>query len=124
MVSRSDSWIVVAIVGCAVVAWLWEWDVVWIVPLLLCAGALLTLVFQAAVFFSRDRIARQHRLRILETDFGRDAGWSVELDGRVIAVLTEPQFVDMFWESCAIEWLDEPEGGRVRTDIQWWEERL
>lgn len=39
------------------------------------------------------------RLRILETNYGRDAGWYVEHDGRRVAVLTDCRFEEMFWDS-------------------------
>ncbi|MGL4420271.1 MAG: hypothetical protein ACRCZF_06380, partial [Gemmataceae bacterium] len=39
------------------------------------------------------------RLRIWESNYGRDAGWVIERQGEVIAVLTDPRFEDMFWDS-------------------------
>jgi hypothetical protein len=47
--------------------------------------------------------AYKRRLRILETDYGREAGWFVELEGRAVAQLTEPRFEDMFWDSYRLE---------------------
>ncbi|WP_254513562.1 hypothetical protein [Anatilimnocola floriformis] len=41
---------------------------------------------------------RDH-LRIWESDYGRSDGWDVELDGKLVALLDEPQFEDMFWYS-------------------------
>ena len=37
----------------------------------------------------------RRRLRIWETDFGRDAGWIGERDGKPVAQLIHPRFVDM-----------------------------
>jgi hypothetical protein len=53
------------------------------------------------------RTDREHRLRIFETDYGREAGWYVEHHGRRIAVLTAPRFEEMFWDSYRIEPLTE-----------------
>jgi hypothetical protein len=39
------------------------------------------------------------RLRIWETNFGREGGWLIERQGEVIAVLTDCRFEDMFWDS-------------------------
>ena len=43
------------------------------------------------------------RLRIWETHYGRDGGWMVERQHKVVAVLTEPRWEDMFWDSYRIE---------------------
>src|SRR5262249_55432612 len=43
------------------------------------------------------------RLRIWETNYGRDCGWLIERRGEVIAILTDPRFEDMFWESYRME---------------------
>jgi hypothetical protein len=48
---------------------------------------------------------RERRLRIFETDYGRAAGWYVEHQGRRVALLTDPRYEDMFWESYRIELL-------------------
>lgn len=56
-----------------------------------------------------DRSERELRLQIIETGYGRDAGWIVELRGRQVALLTEPRFEDMFWDSYRVEPLtDDP----------------
>ena len=47
------------------------------------------------------------RLRIIEADYGRKCGWYVEVDGRKIACLSDPQFDDMFWDSYQLEPLTE-----------------
>ena len=45
----------------------------------------------------------KHRRRIRATRFGRDSGWHVEFNGEVVAVLTDPRFHDMFWDSYRLE---------------------
>lgn len=40
-------------------------------------------------------------------------GWFVERDGRRVALLTEPRFVDMFWYAWRIEPLAEAEAERA-----------
>ena len=42
-------------------------------------------------------------LRIWETNFGRDAGWILKREGETLAVLTDSQYHDMFWESYQLE---------------------
>lgn len=37
------------------------------------------------------------RLRIIETNYGRDCGWYVEVNGQKIARLVDPKWEDMFW---------------------------
>jgi hypothetical protein len=55
------------------------------------------------------RSERERRLRIFETNYGRDAGWFVEDHGRRIAQLTDPRITEMFWVSYRIEPLiDDP----------------
>jgi hypothetical protein len=55
------------------------------------------------------RAERERRLQIIETNYGRDAGWFVEHHGRRVAQLTEPLFDEMFWDSYTIEPLtDDP----------------
>ena len=48
--------------------------------------------------------------------------WVVELSGRRVAILTDPQFYDMFWESFEIEPVvsDFAEQWRMLTDRTWW----
>jgi hypothetical protein len=43
------------------------------------------------------------RLRIWETDYGRDAPWVIERHGHPIALLTEPRWEAMFWHRDRIE---------------------
>jgi hypothetical protein len=42
------------------------------------------------------------RMRIWDTDLGRNAGWIVELRGEPVALLSDPIPVDMFWFSYKI----------------------
>jgi hypothetical protein len=53
------------------------------------------------------RADRERRLQIIESNYGREAGWFVEDNGRRIAQLTDPRFEDMFWYSYKIEPLTE-----------------
>ena len=54
------------------------------------------------------------RLRIIETNYGRNCGWYVEVEGRKIARLSDPEFVDMFWDSYRLEPLtDDPKTRRM-----------
>ena len=50
---------------------------------------------------------KNRRSRIIETNYGRDCGWYVEVEGRKLAVLTDPQWDDMFWVSYRMEPLTE-----------------
>ncbi|QEL14444.1 hypothetical protein [Limnoglobus roseus] len=43
------------------------------------------------------------RLRIVESNYGREYGWYVERDGRRLAALTEPISSDMFWVRYRVE---------------------
>jgi hypothetical protein len=43
------------------------------------------------------------RLQIIESNYGRDQGWFVEVQGRTLAVLTDCRFEDMFWDSYRVE---------------------
>jgi len=54
------------------------------------------------------------RLRIWETDYGRDCGWVIERHGKAIAILTEPRWEDMFWYSYRMEIVAEDEDLRAQ----------
>jgi hypothetical protein len=54
------------------------------------------------------------RLRIWETDYGRDSGWVIERHGKAIAILTEPRWEDMFWDSYRMEIVAEDGGLRAQ----------
>ena len=55
------------------------------------------------------------RLRIWETDLGRDAGWVVERQGKPIAALSDRRWEDMFWESYRMEIVTEDR--RMREEM-------
>src|ERR1700722_4882464 len=61
------------------------------------------------------------RLRIWETNYGRDAGWVIERRDRPIALLTDPRYEDMFWDSYRMQVVtDEPElERRMQTEAFW-----
>lgn len=44
---------------------------------------------------------------LISSDLGRDDGWTVELDGRVVGELHNPRWEDMFWYSYAVRRLGE-----------------
>ncbi len=54
------------------------------------------------------------RLRIWETDFGRDSGWVIERQGETIAILTEWRSEEMFWDSYLLEIVAADSGLRGR----------
>lgn len=55
------------------------------------------------------------RLRIWETNYGRECGWIVERQGKTIAILTDPRLEEMFWDSYRMEIVaEEPE---LRTEM-------
>jgi hypothetical protein len=122
MGAKIDSWAAIGLVALAVaVVIIFDWHATWILPLAIAGVLLIVLVCQAVLYFAR-LPGSARRLRILETDYGRNAGWVVEWEGREIAVLTEPEFVDMFWESYRIESHveDKDERCRILTDKDWW----
>jgi hypothetical protein len=65
---------------------------------------------------------RRWRLRVFQTNYARGGGWYVERDGRQLALLTDPRFEEMFWDSYAAEPLaDDPaERERIGSDPSWW----
>jgi hypothetical protein len=99
-------------------------------PLLVLAGAaclallglLGLLAFQALRFALMRPSDRRVRMALFETGYGRTAGWYVEHEGRRLALLSDPAFEDMFWDSYRIEALtDDPEERRrVLSDPSWW----
>jgi hypothetical protein len=67
--------------------------------------------------------AYRRRLRILETDYGRETGWLVELAGTPVALLTDPRCEDMFWDSYRLEPLTEdPELRKQLFTKAFWDE--
>lgn len=61
------------------------------------------------------------RLRILETNYGRECGWYVERDCRRVAALTDCRWHDMFWDSYAVEALTtDPQEQRMLFADEFW----
>jgi hypothetical protein len=61
------------------------------------------------------------RLRIWETNYGRDAGWLIERRGEVVAVLTDPRWEDMFWDGYRMEVVtSHPELRRRLQSAEFW----
>lgn len=99
-------------------------------PYLFVAGlGVLALLWLAAVFlFQAARFAlmapedRRWRLRVFQTNYGRGGGWYVEQAGKRLALLTDPLFEGMFWDSFAVEPLmeDPAERERIVSDPEWW----
>ncbi len=65
---------------------------------------------------------QERRRQIVENDYGRTGGWYVEHNDRRIAILSDPQYEDMFWVSYAIEPLieDEEERRRILKSEEFW----
>ena len=65
------------------------------------------------------------RLTIWETNYGRDAGWILERGGRPIAILSDPRYEDMFWDSYKLEIVAEDPELRARIATkEFWDEPL
>src|SRR5262245_9053823 len=61
------------------------------------------------------------RLRIVQSDYGRDFGWYVERDGQRLGVLSEPTFADMFWVRYRILPVrDDPEVEKLLFEEDYW----
>jgi hypothetical protein len=103
---------------------------VWIHPYLFVAAILAIVALYFAAVFSAQAVrfalmspdVRRLRLRILQTNYGREAGWYVERDGKQLAQLTNPRWEDMFWYSYALVPLTEDivERERIVSDETWW----
>lgn len=63
----------------------------------------------------------RERLLAWESEFGRTAGWDVELDGRKIVFLDDPIWEDMFWFSYRATAVDPVAVGRIRESVFWYE---
>lgn len=59
--------------------------------------------------------ALERAQRLLNSGYGRNDGWDIELDGRVVGQLSDPRFEDMFWFSYAVT--AENEGGGDASPI-------
>ena len=75
--------------------------------------------FRTHVFYPAET---ERRLQIIEANYGVDAGWHVELDGRRVALLAYPRWAEMFWCTYNIEPLtdDADERQQMLTQISWW----
>jgi hypothetical protein len=51
---------------------------------------------------------------LVDSDYGRRAGWYVEFDGQVVGELSDPRFEDHFWYSYAAS---EPKGDYRTTSL-------
>lgn len=73
------------------------------------------------LWFPIPKLARNIRLRIFESAYGRREGWYVKRDGRHIAELTDGRYEHDFWESYRIVPLDvDPEDSkRLFTNAFW-----
>lgn len=61
------------------------------------------------------------RLRIWETNYGRDCGWVIERKGKPIAILTEPRWEEMFWDSYRLEIVaDDPDLRALMITKEFW----
>jgi hypothetical protein len=60
------------------------------------------------------------RLRVWESDWGRSDGWDL-VDGRVVAVMDEPRWEDMFWMSYRVTPMtDDPALAAALTSEDFW----
>jgi len=101
------------------------WHALWVTLLLAIALLLLLIGAQACCFLLLGKERCILRLRMLESDFGRNAGWYVEIAGRRVAELTDPQFFDMFWVSYRVDLLtdDAEECSCILNDLNWWDQK-
>jgi hypothetical protein len=62
------------------------------------------------------------RLRVIETNYGRDCGWFVEFEGRRLARLTDPNCNgEMFWVGYKIEALtNDPKDRALLESNEFW----
>jgi hypothetical protein len=49
------------------------------------------------------KIKFSQRLDMMKSQWGRDRGWYVEVDGERLAALVDPAWVEMFWASYHVE---------------------
>jgi hypothetical protein len=99
-------------------------EVVWlgIGAIAITLGYFASICFHAIRFALLRPVDRRRRLAILETNYGREAGWLVEYHGGTLAILTEPRFEDMFWDSYRIQPVatDDEDRHRILCDRDWW----
>ena len=63
----------------------------------------------------------ERRLRLIETDCGRDSGWYVERDGVRLALLSDCRSEEMFWDSYQLEPLTDDEALNRSLLSDFWE---
>jgi hypothetical protein len=56
---------------------------------------------------------------LLESEGGRRDGWHIELDGRVVGALDDPQWVQMFWYTYAVKGDLLAAGSPLRNNDLW-----
>ena len=44
--------------------------------------------------------------KLLRSDFGRDVGWDIEYEDKIVGYLTDPLYEDMFWVSYRVSEAD------------------
>lgn len=52
---------------------------------------------------------------LIATNYGRAAGWYVELDGERVGTLTDYRWADMFWDSYAVGAIDGDDGSALAS---------
>ncbi|MBL9165221.1 MAG: hypothetical protein JNL18_21015 [Planctomycetaceae bacterium] len=63
----------------------------------------------------------ERHLRLIESNYGRDAGWYVERDGVRLAAMTACRWEEMFWDSYLVEPLSDDPDFNQRLLSDFWE---
>lgn len=66
---------------------------------------------------TRGSLARARYL--VRSNFGRDDGWYIELDGNLVGELSDARWSDMFWDSYAVTEHPISESSALRDDTLW-----
>ncbi|HEX3657442.1 MAG TPA: hypothetical protein VHV55_16755 [Pirellulales bacterium] len=61
---------------------------------------------------------------LVESNYGRDDGWHIELDGVTVGELTDPRGHDMFWDSYLTHAADDAQAAILANDEIWMECRF
>lgn len=56
---------------------------------------------------------------LLATNFGRSAGWHIELDGDRVGTLSDCRWADMFWDSYAVGAVDGVDASALASATNW-----
>lgn len=122
---RNDG-LAILVVAAMIAGSFYGWHGLWVAPTIVVVCCAVVIGWQAILFLLMDPAVRNRRMRILEADYGREAGWYVEIDGRRVAILKLPMPADMFWVSYYIEPLTEDvaERQRILSDCEWWHQQL